>query len=263
MPQAVSKIGSEVERWIILPDMQVPYEDKRSLAAVEKYMAAYKWDGYLNLGDFLDFNALSEYSKGKPGLIELEDDVAFTFEAGRKILRRHAQILRKNNVDARMVLLQGNHDERAERYAAAHPGTKDHFDVQKNLELEELRVEWIRSWAAGKLFKLGNAYFLHGNYINKYHAFKMVDSYGSSVYYGHTHDMMSASKMTKTHGQVFEAASLGCLCRYDQAYMQGRPHNWMQGVTTFFLRPGGNYNLYTSRIFNHTFTAPDGVTYSG
>lgn len=251
------------ERWIILPDMQVPYEDKRSVAAVEKYMAAHKWDGYLNLGDFCDFNALSEYSKGKPGLITIEDDVANTFAEGRKILQRHAQILRKNNVDARMVLLQGNHDERAERYANEHSGMKDQLDVRKNLGLDELDIEWVRSWATGKLFKLGNAYFLHGNYINKYHAFKMVDAYGSSVYYGHTHDIMSASKMTRTHGQTFEAASLGCLCRYDQAYMQGKPHNWQQAVSTLFVQPGGNYNLYVSRIFGHKFVAPDGKEYAG
>ena len=256
-------MSEKVERWIILPDMQVPYEDKRSLAAVEKYMAAHKWDGYLNLGDLLDFNALSEYSKGKPGLIELTDDVAHTFDAARTILRRHAQILRKNNVDCRMVLIQGNHDERAERYAAANPGMKDHFDVRKNLELDELRVEWVRSWATGKVFKIGNAHFIHGNYINKYHAAKMVDTYGVCIYYGHTHDIMFFPKMTKGNGETLEAGSLGCLCRYDQAYMQGRPHNWMQGVTTLFVRPGGNFNLYTSKIFNHRFTGPDGKEYQG
>lgn len=251
------------QRWIILPDMQVPYEDKRSLAAVEQYMAAHTWDGYLNLGDLCDLNALSDYSKGKPGLVKLQDDVAHTFECARTILKRHAQILRTRNVTCRMVLLQGNHDERAERYVAANPGMKEHFDVRKNLDLDNLRIEWIRSWATGKLFKLGHAYFLHGNYINKYHAFKMVEAYGSSVYYGHTHGIMVASKMTKTHGETFEAASLGCLCRYDQSYMQGRPHDWQQAVTTLFLQANGYYNLYISRIFKHRFTAPDGKEYAG
>jgi hypothetical protein len=251
----------KIQKWIILPDMQVPYEDKRSLAAVEKYMAAHVWDGYLNLGDFLDFNELSHYVKGRPGAVK--EDVAETFKAGREIIERHARIMRKNNGDSRMVLLQGNHDYRAVSYAEENPGLKGQLDVPTNLGLVELDVEWVKSWEDGKLFKLGNAYFLHGNYINKYHAFKMVDSYGSSVYYGHTHDLMSASKMTKTHGEVFEAASLGCLCRYDQAYMQGRPHNWQQAVTTLFVRPNGNYNIYSSRIFNHQFTAPDGVTYGG
>jgi hypothetical protein len=249
----------KIEKWIILPDMQVPYHDVKSLAAVEAYISAHRWDGYLNLGDFLDFNELSSYVRGKPGAVK--EDVALTFEAGRKILRRHAQIVRKHNVDARMVLLEGNHDYRAVSYAEEHPGMKEHLDVRRNLELDTLDIEWIKSWGEGKLFKLGNAYFLHGNYINKYHAAKMVDQYGVCVYYGHTHDVMSFPKMTKGNGLTLEAGSLGCLCRYDQAYMQGKPHNWMQAVTTLFLQPNGYFNLYTSKIFNHRFVGPDGVTY--
>ena len=250
-----------MKRWIILPDMQVPFEDRKSLAAVEKYMSAYKWDGYLNLGDFLDFAEISKYVKGKPGLIET--DVASTFAAGREILKRHAKILRTENVDCRMVLLQGNHDYRAMSYCEEHPELREQLDYAKNLGLAELDVEWVESWAKGKLFKIGNAYFLHGNYINKYHAAKMVDQYGVCVYYGHTHDVMTFPKMTKGNGQTLEAGSLGCLCRYDQSYMQGRPHNWQQAVTTMFVQPNGYYNLYISRIFNHRFVGPDGVVYDG
>src|SRR5882762_4357931 len=181
------------QRWIILPDMQIPYHDKQSLAAVEKYMGAHRWDGYLNLGDLLDFNELSSYVKGKPGAVK--ENVATTFEAGRAVLKRHAQILRTNNVRARMVLLQGNHDYRAVSYANEHPGMKEHLDVPTNLGLADLDIEWVKSWEDGKLFRLGNAYFLHGNYINRYHAAKMVDQYGVCVYYGHTHDVMFFPKM--------------------------------------------------------------------
>lgn len=241
--------------------MQVPYHDARSLKAVETYMGAYRWDGYLNLGDFLDFNELSHYVKGRPGAVK--EDVAQTFEAGRAILTRHARILRTKNINARMVLLQGNHDYRAVSYAEENPGLREHLDVRQNLGLDELDVEWIPSWEKGKLFKLGNAYFLHGNYINKYHAAKMVDQYGVCTYYGHTHDVMFFPKMTRGNGLTLEAGSLGCLCRYDQAYMKGKPHNWQQAVTTMFVQPNGYYNLYVSRIFNHRFVGPDGVLYEG
>lgn len=251
----------EIQRWLILPDLQIPYEDRRSLAAVEKYMDAHRWDGYLQLGDLLDFNELSHYVKGRPGAVK--EDVAETFAAGRAIIERHAKIMRKNNVNSRMVILQGNHDYRAVSYAQENPGLKEHLDVPKNLGLAELDVEWVKSWEDGKLFRLGNAYFLHGNYINKYHAAKMVDQYGTCVYYGHTHDVMFFPKMTKGNGQTLEAGSLGCLCRYDQQYMQGKPHNWIQAVSTIFVQPSGNFNLYTSKIFNHRFVAPDGAIYQG
>jgi hypothetical protein len=251
----------EIQRWIILPDMQIPFEDKRSVAAVEKYMAAHQWDGYLNLGDFLDLNELSTFVEGKPGAVV--EDVAQTFAAGNVILGRHCQIIRTRNVDARMVLLQCNHDYRAVAYAERHPGLKQHLDVRTNLKLDERDVEWIRSWETGELFKLGKAHFLHGLYTNKYHAMRMVETFGVCVYYGHCHDVTFAAKITRGNDQTLEAGSLGCLCRYDQRYLRGAPTNWQQAVSTLFLRPSGNYNLYVSRIFNHTFTAPDGVTYTG
>jgi hypothetical protein len=30
-----------------------------------------------------------------------------------------------------------------------------------------------------------------------------------------------------------------------------------------FVQPNGNFNLYTSKIFNHRFVAPDGALYEG
>jgi len=198
--------------------MQVRYEDKKSLAAVEKYMAAYRWDGYLNLGDFLDFNEISTHVEGKPGAIPVEEDVASTFEAGRVILLRHWKIIKKKNVKARMVLLQGNHDYRAVSYAEKRPALKQHLDVKSNLGLESLGIEWVESWAKGKLFKLGNAYFTHGRFINKHHASRMVEHYGVCIYYGHTHDVMSFPKVLHGNDKTLEGGSLGCLCRYDQRY---------------------------------------------
>lgn len=239
--------------------MQVPYEDKRSLAAVESYMAAHRWDGYLNLGDFLDFNELSSYVEGRPGAIA--EAVDETFDAGNDILARHVYIMRKRNPECRMVLLQGNHDYRVVSYAEKNPGLGDHLSVPKNLGLKNRRIEWVESWAKGKLFKLGNAYFCHGKYTNKYHAAKMVDYYGVCIYYGHTHDVSFYPKVAHGNDKTLEGGSLGCLCRYDQQYLKGSPTNWQQAVSTLFLQANGNYNLYVSRIFRHRFVGPDGVLY--
>jgi len=246
-------------RWIILPDMQVPYQDKRSVAAVEKYMAAHKWDGYLNLGDFLDFNELSSYVKGRPGAVK--ENVADTFAAGREILERHRKIL---GPKCRMVVLQGNHDYRAVTAGERQPEMKKHLDVPRNLGLKGLNIQWVKFWEKHTIFRIGNAGFIHGDLISKYHAARMVDAYDVCIYYGHTHDVMLFPKTGKGHGKTLEAGSLGCLCRYDQQYMRGRPSNWQQAVSTLFLHDNKrNYNLYVSRIFNHRFVALDGQEYTG
>jgi len=245
------------KRWIIIPDLQVPYEDKRSLAAVEKYIAAHRWDGWLCLGDFLDFNELSSYVEGKPGAVQ--EDVAETFNAGNVILDRHRGLVG----DAQMVLLQGNHDYRAVSYAEKHPGLKGQLDVPRNLRLAERGIKWVQSWERGELYKIGNAYFTHGLLTGKYAASRMVDHYGVCIYFGHCHDVSFHSKVRHGDDKTLEGGSLGCLCNYSQRYLRGAPSAWQQAVTTMFVQPNGNYNLYTSRIFGHRFTGPDGVEYAG
>ena len=251
-----------MQRWIVLPDPQIPHHDKRSFAAVEKYIAAHKWDGWLCLGDFLDFNEISTHSEGKRGAVT--ERVDKTFAAGRKLLKRHVRLIRDKNPGARMVLLEGNHDYRAVDYTERHHEVGNTtFDVPTNLHLKELGVEWVPSWSKGKVFKLGKAHFIHGLLTSKYHAALMAARYGVCIYYGHTHDIMEFPIVMRGENKTIVGKSLGCLCKYDQAYLKGAPTNWQQGVSTFFIRPNGYYSEYTSRIFNHSFVGPDGVTYSG
>ena len=250
-----------MERWIVLPDMQVPYHDKLTLRAVEKYMAAHRWDGYINLGDLCDFNELSRFNEGFPGRIA--ERVDQTFAAVNEILDRHQAIIRKRNPDARYILIEGNHDYRAVTYTEKHPELGDSLNVPKNLHLASRGFEWVPSWSKGKLFKLGNAYFMHGLITSKYHAAVMAARYGVPTYYGHTHDIQEFPMVLHGADKTIVGKSLGCLCRYDQAYMKGTPSNWQQAVSTFFVLPNGFYTEYTSRIFNHRFVGPDGAIYEG
>jgi hypothetical protein len=186
-----------------------------------------------------------------------------TFRAGNAILDRHQSIIRARNPDAKFVLLEGNHDWRAVSYTDKHPELGGVLDVSRNLRLKERGFKWVRSWSKGELYRLGNAYFTHGKIVSKYHAAVMAARYGVPIFYGHTHDISEFSQVLHGADKTIVGKSLGCLCRYDQAYMRGAPSNWQQAVSTFFVKPNGFFNEYTSRIFNHRFTAPDGKEYDG
>ena len=250
-----------MQKWIVLPDMQVPYEDPVTLRAVEAYMADNRWDGCLNLGDFLDFAELSRFDEDSPG--RKVDRTATTFERGREILERQLSILRKRNKKCRYVLLEGNHEFRVEDYMDKHPELKGMLEVSKGLGLKDLGVEWVRSWSRGDVFRLGNAFFVHGKYTNKYHAAKMVDTYGVCIYYGHTHDVQEFPKVLRGNDKTIVGKSLGCLCRYDQVYLKGSPTNWQQAFAVFHVFPDGFYTEQTVRIFKHRFVSPDGRVYQG
>ena len=251
----------QYEQWIVMTDFQTPYHDTASLRAVEAYMADEKWDGYINLGDFLDFNELSSWNEDAPRRVI--EKTAQTFKIGNEILDRHQKLIRAKNKDAIMVLLEGNHEYRTEVYMDKHPELEGTLEVEIGLRLKERKITWVPYWSTGKLFKKGNAYFAHGKFTNKNHAFNTVDRYGVCIYYGHTHDVQEFPKVVYGKDKTLVGKSLGCLCRYDQRYLKGNPTNWQQAFAVFRFFPDGYYTENTIRIFKNRFVGLNGKVYDG
>lgn len=251
-----------IYRVIVIPDVQVPFQDDRSMAAVEKYMADHTWDEYINLGDFMDFNCISSFNKGQLRKIEgqtIHDD----YEVGNEILDRHQKIIRKRNPKAKFTLLEGNHDFRIERYIDENPQTKGSIEVEVGLHLKERGFKYVRCYQKGETYNIGNAYFTHGLYANETHAKKHVDRFGVNIFYGHTHDVQSSSKVIMGKDKTIVGQSLGCLCRYDQSYIKGNPTNWQHAFGIFYFMPDGFFTYYVPRIFKHRFISPEGKLYQG
>jgi hypothetical protein len=245
-----------MEKWIVLPDIHLPKQDKRTMAAVEDFMIANgPWQGWLQLGDLLDFNEVSSYVKDSPGAISTKVDKSF--EAGRQFLDRHRDIVGK---DCRMVLLGGNHEERLEAYMEKHFELGRTLDLAKNLDLKGRRIEW-HPYTQEKPFRVGNAFFHHGLYTNEFHTKKMVQRFGVNIYTGHLHDIQSYSLVQMGKDKTLEGKSLGCLCDYSQKYLKGTPTAWQQSCSVFYFFPDGYFNEFTMRIFKHRFVGIDGKIY--
>src|SRR3990167_774145 len=241
-------------RVLILPDLHVPNHCTKSLAVVEQLMADYRWDEYVNLGDLMDFDMLSKFNADTARKLEGKRIMA-DYEIANEILDRHQAIIRKNNKKAKFTLLEGNHDERMERFIDKFPNVEGLLEVEKCLRLQGRGFKWVRSWSKGELHKIGKLYFSHGLYLNKYHAAKMVDNFGCNIVYGHTHDVMSHVKTVRGKDKVINASSLGHLSdELRLAYMRNRPSNWCQAVGIAEIRPDGNFNLTSIEIINHQFS---------
>jgi predicted phosphodiesterase len=256
----MSSTFPKIERWIVSGDYQVPFHDDRALTAFEKFMAAHRWDGYVNLGDFLDFDTISHFNVGNVRSI-LNRQLSNDFEAANKILDRHQAIVRKRNPKAKFVLLEGNHDFRVETWLDSNPQFEGMLDIPKLLHLQERGFKWVKSWSKGEVYKIGKASFVHGLYTNQYHARKMLDAEAASVFYGHTHDMMCIPRTRRDKADLQVGQSLGCMCEVEQSYMKGKPSNWQQGFGVFHFLPDGTYTYYTPRIIAGRFVGPDGVLY--
>jgi len=257
LPPIRKNSQNTIEKAIVLPDIQVPYHDKKTLSVVEDYMKDHDWDYYICLGDVLDMDFISDYNKRK---IKLREGKRFykDYEIGYEILKRHRNIV---GDDCKMYLIEGNHEDRVNRYIEQYPQFEEMIEVPKNLRLDELNIEWIPFESEGEILEIGNAVFIHGKYTNKYHAKKHVNRYGKNVYYGHTHNVQLFSKVKHGADKTLEGHSLGCLCEYDQQYKEGDPDNWQQAFGTFHFFPDDFYNRYITRIFKHRFIAPNGKVY--
>lgn len=245
--------NTEIRRVIVLPDMHIPFEDKKSLKAVEKFIADYRWDDYVCLGDLLDFDQLSKFNKDN--LRKLDGRrVLKDYEIANQILDRHQNIIRAKNPDCTFTLLQGNHCERIERFIDKVPSFEGILEVEIGLRLKERGFKWVRSWTNRELHRIGKLHFSHGDYVGKYHASKMIDNYGVNIAYGHTHDIQNYTKTILGKDKHIMAQSLGYLADESKLdYMKNRPNNWCQAIGVAFVQPNGSFNLQVITIINHKF----------
>ena len=242
--------------------MHLRFEDRITMKAVEAYMADETWDVYLNLGDLMDFNCIARFNDALPRR-KMGQTLRKDYDYANMFLDRHLAAVRKNNGECRTVFLEGNHDERIERYADKYPEVEGVIEVEPALGLRARGVEWIR-YNQKRTFKIGHAHFHHGLYAGKYHANKHAMDFGTCLFYGHTHDVQEYALTRKGDDSTIKAKSLGCLCGYDQAYIKGNPTKWQQALTVFWFYPDGYFQDVTVPIFKHRFVGPTtGKVYDG
>lgn len=251
-----------IKKAIVLPDFQLPYIDAIALNAVEQYMADNKFDYWVQLGDYMDFEYASRWTEENLKVLSgntFLDDYAYANE----VLDRHIKLVRGNNPHAEMVIIEGNHDFRPERVIEKDPRFEGLIEFHRNLRLREKNIRFVRFWSKGELYKIGNATFVHGLHTNDHHAKKMVSAFGTNIFYGHTHDIQQYSLTYKGGGKTIVGQSMGCLCKYNMPYIKGKPTRWQQGFGVFYFFPNGDFSYYIPRIIKGRFVSPEGKAYQG
>ena len=252
----------KTEKWIVLPDLQFPFIDTRTVNAVFKYIKDNHWDGLLQLGDFMDWDFISRWNVENARRTEGQRFIK-EYEGANKFLDKLVEVTRFQNRKAQMVILEGNHDWRVEKVIDKTPMYEGIIEMEKNLHFKERGIYYHRYWSHRKPFQIGNALFVHGEYINDAHAKKMALTFGQPVFYGHTHDHQLYSRVMRGGDKTITAESLGCLCIYDLPYMGHRPSNWQQMFAVFYFFPDGYFNHFSIDIFKHRFFSPEGKVYQG
>lgn len=253
----------QYERWLVLPDIHIPYEDKRTFEALEAYVADVQksrnpFKGVLQLGDFLDLDELSKYNLSYEASIK--GNLAESFERGNEFLDRWQKLLGEN---CKMVIIQGNHDYRTVDFGRKHPHLAEHCNYERNLRLEERGIKFVKFWEKGEKFWLGNCLFIHGEFVSQFHSKAHVLKFGCPVYTGHVHDVQEISIVHEGHDKTLVGKSLGCLCLYDQTYLKGKGTKWQQAFAEFDVFKDEFFQEVTIKIFKHRFVGLNGKVYQG
>jgi len=246
----------EIHKVIVLPDLHCPEHDRKTLSAVEAYMREEGFDEVVYLGDLVNLSCISSFDRTKLRKLEGKT-IQAEYDVVNRLLDRHQSMLPK----ADFTFLEGNHEERVERYLDEYPQLRGIIDIEQGLKLKERGIRWVRSWSKGECYELYGVLFLHGLFTGLNCAKRMVDAFGRTVYFGHDHSIQSFSKVIWGDKNEIIGQSLGCLCRLDQDYMRARPSNWSQGFGVFYFHGKNRYNAYVVRIQDHRFIAPNGKKY--
>lgn len=208
-------------------------------------------DYVINLGDFLDL----------PSQGRFDQEAGFAGTTQKAIDRGHLFLQQQRAAagpDAHIVLIEGNHDRRMEKYilsnSAAAWGLKranmDELPVMSLpylLRLDEIGVEYIDAYPAGAFWLTPTLRAVHGNKARSNGstaaAYTNADPHISTIF-GHAHRLEIQSRTVFNRDAAIQsvAVSPGCLCRVDGAvpsvngstHTDGTParyhENWQQGV---------------------------------
>lgn len=250
------------QKWLVVPDLQWrlkgPGMDERAMSALLKYARDNYWYGCLQLGDAMDWDWLSKYTEADR---KAQENQRWNkeYEGFNKFLDKFQAAIRHKNPDAKIVIIQGNHDWRVQNAINKNPSLEGSMEMELKLHFQDRKIEFWKYWEHKRPYKIGKALFIHGQYTNDAHAKKHALNYNKNLFYGHTHDRQLYSKTIM--GKTIQAESLGTLSRYDLSYMGNKPSNWSQCFATFYFWPNGNFNHYVTNVINGEFYDPTGKQY--
>ncbi|GAA5081399.1 metallophosphoesterase [Nocardia iowensis] len=219
-------------RIVIISDTQIPYDHRRAVKAVIRYIADTQPDEVVHIGDLMDFPQPSRWSKGTAA--EFEGSVLEDCEQAK---RRFLAPLREV-YEGPIGVHEGNHDLRPREYlskyapALAESGA---FDLPELLDFNRFGVSMLPEFyhvAPGWVTTHGHRGGIRLSQESGKTALNAVRRFGTSVAMGHTHRLAAVPHTTGYGAQerINTGFEVGHLMDMKQAqYLKGATANWQMG----------------------------------
>jgi predicted phosphodiesterase len=235
-------------KFVMLNDVHVPHNI--DLAEIWKFVADYKPDYMLLVGDIVNNDPFDHWAKSSPRRFKTMPQPKEYFNNCNKVFYKPMRAA--VGPTCKVVHWVGNHEYWSIKAINDMPEGEGYFEVWNNVEEVDL-------WVPNKqIANLGHLHFIHGDVIQggRYHASKMMNYYRRNIRYGHYHDIQESSHtspidVTDRH----TARSCGTLEKYNPHFMQNRPHDWMQAFTYGVVTPDGYFWDNTVSVVEGRFYA--------
>lgn len=266
---------------LVLPDPQIGYRrysngeldpthDEQAINVAMQLVADLKPELVICLGDLMDLPEMSTKFVTSPEFNQ-------TMELSMFRAHDFLATIRASVPDARIAVLEGNHDRRifnannanmAANVRMRQPGGDGWpvLSVPHLANFAKLGIEYVEGYPANALWITEKIKAIHGSKGNSRGstASAVVSDERVSTIFGHIHRQEVHYKTFDTHDgmKVYGAFSPGCLCRVDGAVpsvkgstdLQGRPitkfENWQHGIGILEYNPDSGNFSYNNILIN-------------
>lgn len=221
---------TKIVKAVFLSDVHLPRQIK--LGGVFQYIKDFRPDEIILGGDIIDAGEMHGVESWPASKFK----VAY-YRRDLNLFKWFIQKLWSLSPKAKIVYLEGNHEERYQRLARNFP---DLFGDSFNFERDGVpsnrrhKFTWIPYGDYYSFYTLGDCLFTHGTIYPDNHAKKMAMAYTpKKMVYGHLHDYQAYTTHTgiPTSPSRF-AVTPGCLCGRLPDYKKGHPNKWNHGFAS-------------------------------
>lgn len=227
--------------YVVVTDVHVPEQNNAAVNCVLQVMKDIRFDGILNLGDFLDLAVVSHWNKNKHKTLEgkrLKSD----YIAGNALLDEFDKLLPK---DADKRFFKGNHCQWIDDLVDENPALDGLFDIESGLKLIE---RGYKVYPYNHIERIGRLCCTHGMYANTNTVKKHLDELKVNIMIGHGHQIEQRMASSAAREISLAGYEVGCLTNLDPDYAKHRANSHSHGFAMVYFYPNGYFDVNLIRI---------------
>jgi len=238
-------------------DVHIPYQHEPAVEVFCRAAERIRPDVIVCLGDLLD---CGQFSVHPPTYGMPETKYEHDLEIANKLLDRLQKCC------GRLVVVEGNHESRIDRWAAATAEGRGAYSMlapRLQLSKGRTRFTYVRYGSVDGTYphyKLNQRIVAVHGWSYARHATKahLQMSQGRSVIHGHTHRCDASIIQNVWGAGTVQARSAGCLCKPIPLYGTGNPVEWVNAFILGFMGRRSD-TLYTIPIMGDRCILSDGT----